>query len=100
MGLESQIDLDKKQIRKDICCETIYILEILEELGRDVLLSPLLSSLYRNDLVDYLENEGAAGVELWDLKLCALLYADGLILLVENENDLKKQMLALGNYVN
>ena len=30
-------------------------------------------------------------------KVCALLYAHDLILLVENENDLKKQML---NYAN
>ena len=64
------------------------------------LLSPLLFSLYLNDLVDYLQNEGAEGVELWDLRLCALLYADDLILLAENENDLKKQMQALGNYAN
>ena len=55
------------------------------------LLSPLLFSLYLNDLVDYLGNEAAEGVELWDLRLCALLYADDLILLAENENDLKSK---------
>ena len=50
--------------------------------------------------MDNLENEGAEGVELLDLRLCALLYADDLILSAENENDVKKQMQALGNYAN
>ena len=64
-------------------------------------MSPLLFSPYSNDLVGYLVDEGEEGVELWDLRLCALLYADDLILLAENENDLKKQMLALmENYAN
>ena len=51
------------------------------------LLSPLLFSLYINDLVNYLETDGAQGVELWDIRLCAVLYADDLILMAENEND-------------
>ena len=59
-------------------------------------MSRLLFSLYLNDLVDYLENEGAKGVELWDLRLCA----GDLILLAESETDLKKQMQASGNYAN
>ena len=53
------------------------------------LLSPLSFSLYINDLVNYLENDGAQGVELWDIRLCAMLYADDFILMAENENDLK-----------
>ena len=61
------------------------------------LLSPPLFSLYLNDLLDYLENKGAEDVELWELRLCDLLYADDLILLAENENDLKKQMQRIGN---
>ena len=64
------------------------------------LLGPLLFSLYINDLVIYLENEGAAGVELWDIRLCAMLYADDLILIAESEHDLKLQMKTLGNYTN
>ena len=62
------------------------------------LLSPLLFSLYINDLVTNLENEGATGVEVWDIRLCAMLYADDLILLTENEHDLNLQMKILGNY--
>ena len=55
------------------------------------LLSPLLFSLYVNDLVTYLENEGVAGVELWDIRLCAMLYADDLVLLPESAHDPKLQ---------
>ena len=33
------------------------------------LLSPLLFSLYLNDLVECLERNGALGVELWDIRL-------------------------------
>ena len=64
------------------------------------LLSPLLFSLYINDLVTYLENEGVAGVELWDIRLCAMLYADDLTLIAESKHDLKLQMKTLGNYTN
>ena len=53
------------------------------------LLSPLLFSLYINDLVTYLENESVTGVELWDIGLCAMLYADDLTLLAESEHDLQ-----------
>ena len=63
------------------------------------LLSPLLFSLYINDLVNPSETDGAQGVELWDIRLCAMLYADDLILMPENENDLKLQMQALGSYI-
>ena len=62
------------------------------------LLSPLLFSLYINDLVECLENGGAHGVSLWDIRLCAMLYADDLILLAESENDLELQMEILGKY--
>ena len=61
-------------------------------------LSPLLFSLYINDLVECLENGGAHGVSLWDIRLCAMLYADDLILLAESENDVKRQMEILGKY--
>ena len=63
------------------------------------LLSPLLFSLYINDLVNHLETDGTQGVELWEIRLCAMLYADDLILMAENENDLKLQMQALGSCI-
>ena len=62
------------------------------------LLSPLLFSLFLNDLVECLEKDGTHGVELWDIRLCATLYADDLVLLSENEDDLKLQIASLGNY--
>ena len=62
------------------------------------LLSLLLFSLYLNDLVECLERNGALGVEFWCIRLCAMLYADDLILLTENEYNLKLQMDILGNY--
>ena len=62
------------------------------------LLSPLLFSLYINDLVECLENGGAHGISLWDIRLCAMLYADDLILLAESESDLKLQMEIPGKY--
>ena len=62
------------------------------------LLSPLLFSLYINDLEQCLENKGAEGVELWDIRLCAMLYADDLVLLAETEQDLNLQMQVIGNY--
>ena len=63
------------------------------------LLSLLLFSLYINDLVNHLETDGAQGVELWDIRLCAMLYVDDLILMAKNENDFKLQMQALGSYI-
>ena len=62
------------------------------------LLSPLLFSLYINDLVQRLENEGADGVELWDIRFYTMLYADDLVLLAETDQDLNLQMQILGNY--
>ena len=56
--------------------------------------------MHINDLVTYLENEGVAGVELWDIRLFAMLYADDLILIAESELDLKLQMKTLRNYTN
>ena len=66
--------------------------------GQGCLLSPLLFSLCINNLVQCLENEDAEGVELWDIRLCAMLYADDLVLLAETEQDLNLQMQILGNY--
>ena len=62
------------------------------------LLSPLLFSLYINDSVECLENGGGHDVSLWDIRLCAMLYADYLILLAESEDDLKLQIEILGKY--
>ena len=62
------------------------------------LLSPLLFALFLNDLEDYLTVNGTSGIDLWDIKIYSLLYADDLILISNNEEDVKAQMRILGNY--
>ena len=60
------------------------------------LLSPLLFALFLNDLEDYLKENGTSGIDLWDIKICSLLYADDLILISNSEEDLESQMKILG----
>ena len=62
------------------------------------LLSPILFALFLNDLQDNLFEGGSKGINLWDITICALLYADDLVLIAETEYDLKLQMDILGNY--
>ena len=62
------------------------------------LLSPLLFALFLNDLDDFLKVNGANGIDLWDVHIFSLLYADDLILIATNEHDLKLQMHLLGQY--
>ena len=57
-------------------------------------LSPILFSIYLNDLQDHLLNDSAIGVELNDtidethwLKLLILLYADDTIIISDNATD-------------
>ena len=45
------------------------------------LLSPLLFALFLNDLEDFLKVNGANGIDLWDVHIFSLLYADDLILI-------------------
>jgi hypothetical protein len=61
-------------------------------------LSPILFSLYLNDLQTYLEAHGAAGIELdepW-LKLLILLYADDTVIVSDNPVDFQHSL----NYFN
>ena len=59
----------------------------------------LLFALFLNDLNNFLLN-GAEGIMLWDTCLCAMLYADDLILIAESSVDLQAQMDLLGIYAN
>ena len=61
------------------------------------LMSPILFALFLNDLNDFIL-EKAKGITLWDVQICALLYADDLILLAESEEDLQLQMNQLHKY--
>ena len=53
------------------------------------LLSPLLFALFLNDPNTFLLND-ASGITIWDIQICAMLFAGDLILLAESEEDLQK----------
>ena len=57
-------------------------------LRQGCLLSPILFAMFLNDLNEF-SLEMASGVRIWDDKICAMLYADDLILIAEPENDLR-----------
>ena len=60
------------------------------------MLSPLLFALFLKDLETDLKECGANGVGLLDIQIYSLLYADDLILIATDENDLKLHMNLLG----
>ena len=68
-------------------------------LRQGCLLSPLLFALFLNDLNNFLLKQSTE-ITVWDIQICAMLYADDLILLAESEHDLQKQMNSLGDYAN
>ena len=68
-------------------------------LRQGCLLSPLLFAPFLNDLNNFLSNE-ASGITICDIQICAMLYADDLILLAESEEDLQNQMNSLGRFAN
>ena len=55
--------------------------------------------MFLNDLNKFLL-EKALGVRIWDEQICAMLYADDLILVAESENDLRIQVNQAGIYSN
>ena len=70
-------------------------------------LSPLLFSLFLNDLESYLSNKGCKGVDFSNedlidvvVKILVLLYADDTILISDNPDDLQKNLNAFSNYCN
>ena len=61
--------------------------DVKSGLRQGCILSPILFNLYINDLVLYLKSFGK-GVKCNDDYICTLLYADGVVLLAETEQDL------------
>ena len=68
-------------------------------------LSPVLFSIYLNDLQSHLETNGSVGVELQNpendllwLKLLVLLYADDTVILANSSSDLQKSLDLFHNY--
>ena len=67
-------------------------------------LSPILFSLFLNDMQTYIESKGGLGIEstddqniLW-LKLLVLLYADDTVILSDNEHDFQISLNAFHSY--
>lgn len=60
-------------------------------------LSPTLFGLYINDLVKALK-DGASGITIDDFVIVCLLYADDLVLLSENEEDLQTMLNILNDW--
>ena len=42
----------------------------------------------------------SSGINVWDIQICVMLYADDLVLLAESEQNLQTQMNSLGTYAN
>ena len=57
-------------------------------LRQGCILSPILFNLYVNDLALYLKSFNI-GIQLGDEKVCMFLFADDIVLLAENNNDLQ-----------
>ena len=68
-------------------------------LRQGCLLSHLLFALFTNDLNNVLLKE-SSGTNIWDVQICAMLYADDLVLLAESDQDLQTQMNSLETYTN
>ena len=62
-------------------------------------LSTSLFSIYINDLVDMLKNLNV-GIEINGTKLCCLLFADDLVILAENVDDIKMLINNLYTWAN
>ena len=61
-------------------------------------LSPLLFSIYLNDLEAELETKGMEGLDIGTLKLFILLYADDIVLFGNSADELQKSIKILEEY--
>ena len=61
-------------------------------------LSPLLFSMYANDMREMLHESGSEGITVDDLKLCLLLYADDSVLIAESRLDLQNSLDSVHDY--
>ena len=42
----------------------------------------------------------SSGINVWDIQICVMLYADDLVLLAESEQNLQTETNSLGTYAN
>ena len=66
-------------------------------LKQDCIISPLLFNIYINDLIDAVKALNV-GIDIGSEKVCILLYADDVVFLCENEDDLQEMLYALESW--
>ena len=61
-------------------------------------LSPTLFGLYIDEVDDFIQRGGGAGVDLSGTQIHIMLYADDIVLLAESQEDLQHHLRALGSF--
>ena len=64
------------------------------------IMSPLLFSLFIDDIELYLQGDTSSGLNLGDVQILLLLFADDMVILSENPNDLQNSLNKLLDYCN
>ena len=88
-NLKSRVKFDNRVSSDFTCCLGVRQGECL---------SPILFSMYLNDIEREYILKGAEGVDIWMLKLFLLLYADDIILFANDKENLQLSLNILKNY--
>ena len=79
-NIKSRIKTSDNYLREDFYCSL--------GVRQGECLSPFLFSMYLNDIEDTFKQNGADGINISDLKLVLLLYADDIVLFAESAESL------------
>ena len=88
-NLKSRVKFDNRVSSDFTCCLGVR---------QDECLSPILFSMYLNDIEREYILKGAEGVDIGMLKLFLLLYADDIILFANDKENLQLNLNILENY--